>query len=290
MIDLHVHTNMSDGSLSPAEVVRLSAQKGLQAIAITDHDTVEGISEAQAEGLKSGVEVISGVEMSVEWNPGIVHILGFFIRHDDENLLESLAYLAQGRQDRIPRIVSKLNDCGVHISVEEVALESGGGVPGRPHVANVMVRKGIVNAVQEAFDLYLGKGAPAYVKKPKISPEEAMRVIKEAGGLPVLAHPYSIDEEDSTRFREIIRGFVRQGLEGIEVYYPKHTAEQTKMFLDLASEFDLAITGGTDFHGAGRPEAQLGVIPGRDPLPYAILVAMRARLNATLSKNVSGRS
>jgi 3',5'-nucleoside bisphosphate phosphatase len=278
MIDLHVHTNMSDGSLSPAEVVRLSAEKGLHAIAITDHDTVEGIAEAQAEGLESGVEVIPGVEMSVQWNPGIVHILGFFIRPDDRNLLASLAYLARGREDRIPRIVSKLNDCGVHISVEEVALESGGGVPGRPHVANVMVRKGIVNAVQEAFDLYLGKGAPAYVKKTKISPEEAMRVIKEAGGLPVLAHPHTLDEPNSSRLREIIRGFVSEGLEGIEVYYPKHTAEQTKMFLDLASEFDLAITGGTDFHGAGRPEVELGVFPGRGPLPYSILRDMKARL------------
>jgi hypothetical protein len=277
MIDLHVHTNMSDGSLSPAEVVRLSAQKGLQAIAITDHDTISGIAEAQAEGLKLGVEVISGVEMSVEWNPGIVHILGFFIRSDDRNLLESLAYLAQGRHDRIPKIVSKLSDCGVHISVEEVARESGGGVPGRPHVANVMVRNGIVSRVQEAFDLYLGKGAPAYVKKTKVLPGEAMRVIREAGGMPVLAHPYSVDEHDNSRIREIVRGLVRQGLEGIEVYYPKHTAEQTRMFLNLALEFDLAITGGTDFHGAGKPGIKLGVIPGREPLPYSILQNIKAR-------------
>jgi 3',5'-nucleoside bisphosphate phosphatase len=280
MIDLHVHTNMSDGSLSPAEVVRFSAQKGLQAIAITDHDTVAGIAEARAEGLKAGVEVISGVEMSVEWNPGIVHILGFFVRTDDRHLLESLAYLAQGRRDRIPKIVSKLSDCGVHISVEEVARESGDGVPGRPHVANVMVRKGIVSGIQDAFDLYLGKGAPAYVKKTKTSPAEAMRVIKGAGGLPVLAHPYSIDEQDAGRVREIVRGLVSQGLEGIEAYYPKHTPEQTRTFLDLALEFDLAITGGTDFHGAGKPEIELGVFPAREPLPYSILQDMKARLNA----------
>jgi 3',5'-nucleoside bisphosphate phosphatase len=278
MIDLHVHTNMSDGSFSPAEIVRLSAQKGLQAIAITDHDTVAGIAVAQAEGSRSGVEVISGVEMSVEWNPGIVHILGFFVNSDDRHLLESLAYLAQGRHDRIPKIVSKLNDCGVHISVEEVAGESGDGVPGRPHVANVMVRKGIVSGVQEAFDLYLGKGAPAYVKKTKTSPREAMRVIKGAGGLPVLAHPHSIDEPDNSRLRDIVRDFVSQGLEGIEVFYPKHTAEQTRTFLNLALEFDLAITGGTDFHGAGRPDIELGVIPGREPLPYSILQDMKARL------------
>jgi predicted metal-dependent phosphoesterase TrpH len=278
MIDLHVHTNMSDGSFSPAEIVALSAQKGLQAIAITDHDTVAGIAEAQAEGSRSGVEVISGVEMSVEWNPGIVHILGFFVNSDDRHLLESLAYLAQGRHDRIPKIVSKLNDCGVHISVEEVAIESGEGVPGRPHVANVMVRKGIVKRVQEAFDLYLGKGAPAYVKKTKTSPGEAMRVIKGAGGLPVLAHPHSIDEHDTDRLREIVRGFVQEGLEGIEVYYPKHSAEQTRTFLNLALEFDLAITGGTDFHGAGKPEIELGMIPGREPLAYSILQDMKARL------------
>jgi predicted metal-dependent phosphoesterase TrpH len=282
MIDLHVHTNMSDGSFSPAEVVRFSAQKGLQAIAITDHDTIAGIGEARAEGSRSGVEVISGVEMSVEWNPGIVHILGFFVRLHDRDLLESLAYLAQGRHDRIPKIVSKLSDCGVHISVEEVARESGNGVPGRPHVANVMVRKGIVSGIQEAFDLYLGKGAPAYVKKTKTSPAEAMRVIRSAGGLPVLAHPHSIDEHNSSRLREIVRGFVTQGLEGLEVYYPKHTAEQTKSFLNLAHEFHLAVTGGTDFHGAGKPEIELGVIPGREPLPYSILQDMKARLNSKL--------
>ncbi len=277
MIDLHVHTNMSDGSMSPAEVIRLAARRGLRAIAVTDHDTVDGIAEAQAQGLESGVEVISGVEMSVEWNPGIVHILGFFVRPGDRKLRDSLAYLAQGRQDRIPRIVSKLNDCGVHISVNEVAQESGEGVPGRPHVANVMVRKGIVTEIQEAFDLYLGKGAPAYVKKTKVSPEEAMSVINEAGGMPVLAHPYSVDESDTSRLRDIVEGFVRQGLEGIEVYYPKHTTEQTRMFLDLAREFDLAITGGTDFHGAGRPEVELGVIPGQYPLPYSILQDLKAR-------------
>ncbi len=277
MIDLHVHTNMSDGSLSPAEVVRLSAEMGLRAIAITDHDTVAGIAQAQAEGLNAEVEVVAGVEMSVEWNPGIVHILGFFIRPEDANLLATLAYLGKGRQDRIPKILSKLSHCGVHISVEEVARESGGGVPGRPHVANVMVRNGLVRGVQEAFDLYLGKGAPAYVKKTKIKPGEAIHVIKKAGGLAVLAHPYSVDEQDSGRLREIIQSFVRQGLEGIEVYYPKHTAEQTKTFLDLALEFDLAITGGTDFHGAGKPEVELGVFPGRGPLPYSILQDMKAR-------------
>jgi 3',5'-nucleoside bisphosphate phosphatase len=283
MIDLHVHTNMSDGSLSPAEVVRRSAEKGLQAIAITDHDTVAGIAEARAEGLRAGVEVISGVEMSVQWNPGIVHILGFFIRPDDAELVESLAYLGRGRQDRIPKILSKLSDCGVHISVEEVSRESGEGVPGRPHVANVMVRKGFVSGVQEAFDLYLGKGAPAYVKKTKILPGEAIRVIKKAGGLPVLAHPYSLDEQDGGHLEAIIQSLARQGLEGIEVYYPKHTAEQTKAFLDLALEFDLAVTGGTDFHGANRPEVELGVFPGRGPLPYSILQDIKARRNATWS-------
>ncbi len=277
MIDLHVHTNMSDGSLSPAEVVRRSAAKGLQAIAITDHDTIAGIGEAQAEGLRTGVEVISGVEMSVEWNPGIVHILGFFIRPDDTDLLKSLAYLGKGRHDRIPKILSKLSNCGLHISVEEVARESGGGVPGRPHVANVMVRNGVVGSVQEAFDLYLGKGAPAYVKKTKILPGEATDVIRKAGGLAVLAHPYLIDAQDSGGLRQIIKRLVRHGLEGIEVYYPKHTPEQTRIFLDLALEFDLAVSGGTDFHGAGKPEVELGVFPGRGPLPYSILQDMKAR-------------
>jgi hypothetical protein len=283
MIDLHVHTTMSDGSFSPTEVVRLAVTKSLQAIAITDHDTVAGIGQAQAEGFRTGVEVISGVEMSVQWNPGIVHILGFFIRSDDPQLLESLSHLGKGRHDRIPKIVSKLSDCGVHISVEEVNRESGGGVPGRPHVAKVMVRKGIVSGIQEAFDLYLGKGAPAYVKKTKVTPGEAIRVIEKAGGLPVLAHPYSLEEQDPNRLREILQGFMRQGLEGIEVYCPKHTPEQTRVFLDLALELNLAVTGGTDFHGAGKPEVELGVFPGSGPLPYSILQEMKTRRGGTLT-------
>ncbi len=284
MIDLHVHTNMSDGSFSPAEVVRLAAERGIKAIAITDHDTVAGIAEAQAEGARIGVEVIAGVEISAQWDAGILHILGFFVHPDNPELLRVLEYLREGRQARVPQILSKLRDCNVHITIDEVAREAVGGVPGRPHLANIMVRKGIVSEAQEAFDLYLKKGAPAYVKKTKIPPGEALRVIKAAEGLAVLAHPYSLDEQNPDGIREIIQGFVAQGLDGIEVYYPKHTPEQTKAFEEIASEFNLVVTGGSDFHGASKPEIILGVFPGRAPLPYSILHEMKTRKKVPTSR------
>ncbi len=283
MIDLHVHTNMSDGSFSPAEVVRLAAQRSLKAIAITDHDTLAGIAEAQAEGSRIGVEVITGVEISAQWDAGILHILGLFVDPDNPELLSVLKYLREGRQARVPKILSKLKDCGVHITTDEMAREAVGGVPGRPHLATIMVRKGIVSEAQEAFDLYLKKGAPAYVEKTKIPPGDALQVIKAAGGLSVLAHPYSLDEQDAGRIREIIRGFVKQGLDGIEAYYPKHTPEQTKAFEEIAAEFNIVVTGGSDFHGASKPEIELGVFPGRGPLPYSILHEVKTRMKQPTS-------
>lgn len=190
MIDLHVHTTMSDGTLSPAEVVRYACGKGLKAIAVTDHDTVAGIGPAQSEGATSGLEVIAGVEISAEWATGIMHILGYFIRPDDSDLLARLAWLSKGRRERIPLILDKLRELGVHVTEQEVDKEAVGGVPGRPHVANIMVRKGYVSTLQDAFDRFLRKGAPAYVVKTKLKPEKAIHAITKAGGVPVLAHPY----------------------------------------------------------------------------------------------------
>ena len=278
MIDLHVHTKASDGTMSPEEVVRHASSKGLKAIAITDHDTLDGVQPAQDEGARLGVEVISGIEISAHWKNGILHILGYYVDHEHEGLVKSLDFLRNGRHERIPKILLKLADLKIQILPTEVEFEVSGGVPGRPHIANVMVKKGYVKNVQEAFDLYLKQGAPAYVDKAKLSPVEAVRVIASASKLCVLAHPYSLNVESSEQFEEIISALIPFGLRGIEAYYPQHTAAQTEFFVNIASKLNLAVTGGTDFHGSNKPEIEIGVLPDIGMLPYSIVLDLKKKI------------
>ena len=287
MIDLHVHTHMSDGTLSPKEVVIRAADLGLKAIAITDHDTIAGIAEAREEGQSRDVEIVPGVEISTDWPQGILHVLGYFIRLDDDRLLETLNYLNAGRKARIPRIIAKLADNNVRVALADVNNEAVGGVPGRPHVAQVMVHNGTVRTVQEAFDRFLRRGAPAYVEKTKLSPTDSIRLISEAGGIPVLAHPYSLNIDKSGELPTMVQFLVDEGLQGIEAYYPRHSPEQTRLFLDLAFRFNLAVTGGTDFHGANKPEIKLGHFPGQQPLPYSLLESLKERLCLRASECIS---
>lgn len=277
MIDLHVHTNVSDGSFSPREVVRMAANLGMKAIALTDHDSVAGITEAQIEASAIGVEVLPGVEISTEWDTGILHLLGYFINPNDPDLLNALGYLKNGRQERIPKIISKLNDQNVHITVEEVSSEAIGGVPGRPHIANVLLKKEYVKTRQEAFDRFLKKGAPAYVEKVKLPVIKSIEVIKKAGGIPVLAHPYSLGKNHQNHLEETIQYLVSHGLKGIEVFYPEHTPEQVKIYIEIAEKFDLAVTGGTDFHGANKPEVKLGSFPSWQQVSYSIVEELKKR-------------
>jgi predicted metal-dependent phosphoesterase TrpH len=275
MIDLHVHTTNSDGTLTPGEVVSLAAATGLRAIAITDHDTVAGVGEAQRAGTQVGLEVVSGVEISAQSDRGILHILGYFVRPDHSELIEVLDTLRQGREERTPKILTKLRGLKLAVSLQEVNEEAAGGVPGRPHIARVLKRKNYVRTLQEAFDRYLKKGAAAYVPKRKLQPDEALRIIKSAGGIPVMAHPYSLLGKGAGSLETLIKRFIPLGLRGIEAYYPKHTPEQTELFLELGRKYGLLITGGTDFHGANKPDIELGVIPGNSPLPYSLLESLK---------------
>jgi predicted metal-dependent phosphoesterase TrpH len=280
MIDLHVHTKASDGTLSPEEVVRHAASMGLKAIAITDHDTLAGVSLAQAEGEKIGLEVVSGIEISTQWENGILHILGYYVDLEDPQLLESLHFLQSGRHERIPRILSKLAALDIHISPEQLDRELAGAVPGRPHVANAMVKNNYVKNIQEAFDLYLGYGAPAYVEKRKLASVDAVKLIANSTKLCVLAHPHTLGTKSVEHLTKMIKSFMPHGLAGIEVYYQKHTAAQTQVFLDVASNLGLAITGGTDFHGSNKPDIEIGVVPGIGPLPYSILSDLKKIIKA----------
>ncbi|MEJ2715829.1 MAG: PHP domain-containing protein [Deltaproteobacteria bacterium] len=286
MIDLHVHTNYSDGTLSPRELLGCASERGLEALAVTDHDTVEGVPEALQEGKRVGVEVVPGVEISAQWERGILHVLGYFVRTDHPELIETLAYLKQEREDRNTKILARLHDLDVDISLDEVNREAGCGVPGRPHIAGVMVKKRYVATIQDAFDRYLKRGASAYIKKAKLEPIEAMQLIIRAHGLPVLAHPHSLAEEDPSRFADTVKRLADHGLQGIEVYYPKHTPDQTRTFLELARRFDLGVTGGTDFHGSNKPEIELGVVPGQGPLPYSLLSELKERRGQYASEDL----
>jgi len=243
--DLHIHTNFSDGLLSPEDVVRKSHEMGLTAIAITDHDTVDGIPAAEAEGEKLGIKVIPGIEFTTDLPDTEVHILGYYIDYKAGWLLELLDRIKNDRVSRIYKMVGKLKNLGIRIDPEEILKLSDAGSVGRPHVARVLLQKGIVRNAQEAFNKYLDYNAPAYVPHFKLTPAEAVKAVVKAGGIPVYAHP-GVSAKD-----EIIPELMAEGLAGIEVYYSGHSDFQVRHYLSLARKYGLLVTGGTDFHGLG---------------------------------------
>jgi len=278
-VDLHLHTTASDGVLSPSEIVRYAKGKGLKAIAITDHDTIDGNVEALDEGAKSGLEVISGVEISAQFDLGSMHILGFFIDIGNTALKERLSLLQETRAPRNPKMVEKLRELGVELSYDEILHASGGGQVGRPHFAQVLLKKGYVNTVQEAFDRYLGKGAPAYVNKFRFDPKEAMELIREAGGIPVLAHPFTLHIPFPHQLDALLGELVRFGLMGIEASYPEHTKDQISLYKGLAQKHDLLVTGGSDYHGIEANKVEIGIRSRGMKLSYSMVEAMKEALD-----------
>ncbi|MBW2552832.1 MAG: PHP domain-containing protein [Deltaproteobacteria bacterium] len=270
-IDLHIHTTESDGTLTPSQVVRYAKEKGLKAVAITDHDTIHGNEEAIKEGISAGVEVIPGVEISVDYSPGTMHMLGYFITTEDPILNEKLALLQDSRADRNPRIIEKLNKLGLSLTYDEVVQVSGGGQVGRPHMAQVLMKKGYTKSIKEAFDKYLGKGAPAYLDKFRLSAVEAITMITDAGGIPVLAHPFTLYCKSSDELDALVEKLVNQGLQGLEVYYSEHDERKTSSYKLLAKRYNLAITGGSDFHGKNMKGIDLGTGRGKLKIPYTAL-------------------
>ncbi len=276
-VDLHSHSTASDGTLTPTELVRLAAKNRLRALALTDHDGVDGLDEAIAEGERLGVEVIPGVELSAEHPNGTMHVLGFFLDRKKTLLQEKLQKLQQGRAERNPLIVKKLQDMGIDITFEEVKAASGGGLIGRPHFAKVLVAKKVVSTMQEAFEKYLKKGAPAYAEKFRFSPEDTIRLIHEGGGVAVLAHPFTVYKKPSNGLDEEIRRLAAAGLDGIEVYYSTYSPEQSRMYRNLAEKNSLLPSGGSDFHGAHKPGIDLGRGHGKLRVPYDVVEALRER-------------
>ena len=276
-IDLHTHSYYSDGSLSPRQLVELAKKRRLKAIALTDHDTVAGVEEALVAGKELGVEVVPGVEMSAQYPPGTMHILGYYLHASHPELLGALKKLQQARAARNPKIIRRLQDLGLEITTTEVVDLSRGQV-GRPHIAKALVNKGYVSSINEAFSRYLKKGAVAYVEKFRFPPEEAIAIIRRAGGIAVLAHPFTLGMEKPDELSQLVRELAAMGLEGIEVFYPDHTEEMEVIYEDVARRLGLVCTGGSDFHGNFRDYSDFGnTILGKD-LDYELLRCLKERL------------
>lgn len=257
--DFHVHSNASDGSLSPRDVIRKASEEGLDVIAITDHDTTAGIGEAVAAGKEFGVTVIPGVEISIDFQPGTNHLCGYFIDIENDQLRSGLQFVQDARRNRNPIIVQKLNDLGLEITMPEIIEQAGGDQIGRPHFAKVLLKKGYVKDTKEAFNKYLAKGAPCYMDKQRLSLEHAAKMIKVAGGVTVLAHPAELRFNTEKEYRDYFQCAKDAGVGGIESYSSHHSAEQNAMFRQMADELQMFSTGGSDFHGETKPKIRLGV-------------------------------
>jgi 3',5'-nucleoside bisphosphate phosphatase len=244
MFDLHVHTSASDGTLTPARVVREAVNHGVRFLAITDHDTVAGIDEALETAREFAIDVIPGIEINVDVALDEVHILGYFIDHNNLHFREALTRLQQSRSRRIDRIIEKLADEKIILDRETIDKHHFGNSIGRPHVARALVEMGAAVDVREAFDKYLKRGGTCYVPREKIPLCEAVEIVREAGGIPVVAHPAFIE-----CFEEYFRELLECGLLGIEAYYPYHNELQTEYFVNLARKNGLTVTAGSDFHG-----------------------------------------
>ena len=274
-IDLHIHTTASDGTFTPAQVVAHAIKLNLKAIAITDHDTLAGSSEALTSGIPAELDFLTGVEISAASPPfyhqaGSFHLLGYAIQLDDLELNKALETLQAARKNRNPAILARLNELGIAISYDEVCEESGDVQLGRPHIAQTMIRKGIVSSMDEAFDQFLGTGKPAYVDKYRIECSKAIGAILGAGGIPVLAHPGLLEYESDDQLDALIGQLKQIGIRGIEVFYSQHTADQIDLFAELARRHNLLLTGGTDFHGSIHPDIKMGSGKGNLSVSYAL--------------------
>ena len=273
-IDLHLHTTHSDGSCSTAEVMAFAKQAGLTALAITDHDIVDGIPEATAIGKELGIEVVPGVEISSRLGESELHILGYFLNWTDPLLAQRLSTLRDSRHLRNPKIVQRLNELGIPITYEEVRALAGTESVGRPHIARLLMEKKFVTSAKEAFDRYLANGRPAFVDRELPEPAEAVRWIREAGGVPVLAHPTWV-RTSAEGLRVLVRDLKAAGLGGMEVHYSTHTPSQTTEYLDLARQCDLLVTGGSDFNGVTKPDIDVGIGRGQLKVSQKLLDPLR---------------
>lgn len=266
--DLHLHTTASDGTWSPAELIQAVADVGLSCIAVTDHDTVAGVMEAQEAGREHGVEVIPGVELSVEHSGTEVHLLGYFIDPTDSTLLKTLSVYQSGRAQRIERMVQRLREHGCTITVDDVMVYAGDGSVGRPHVARALVQHGFADSVPDAFARWLGEGRPGYVPRDRLPLPEAIQLIHRTGGVAVCAHPGLLKATD------LVESMRVYGLDGIEVVHSAHDLRMQQRFNVYAIKTGLARTGGSDSHGPG---VKKGLYLGEYTIPLEWVERLKSR-------------
>ena len=289
-VDLHCHSTASDGTFKPAEVVRLAQESGLSALALTDHDSIGGIAEAAAEARRLGLDFIPGIEISCEYpHPGTMHVLGYGVDPQSRTLLELTTTLLGGRDDRNPKIIAKLQSLNVAITMEEVEQEAHATAAdskkpiGRPHIAAILLRKGYVSSIKQAFDKYLAPGGLAYFDKERLSMRQAMEMIRQSGGIPVLAHPVQLRTENDAQLERVVKDLVDLGLEGLEVIHSDHDAALVEKYEALADRYNLLKTGGSDFHGTNKKDIPLGTARGRR-VPRAYFDALVARKKGMVAR------
>jgi predicted metal-dependent phosphoesterase TrpH len=271
-IDLHVHSTSSDGTYTPVELIDLAIKKNLIALAITDHDTVDGLKEGMRYAQKKGFDLIPGVEFSIEYTGGSFHLLGLYVDHENSEIIRVSRRLKRLRFERIERIIEDLRSHGIDVSTSDLDLLAGNSL-GRPHVARALVSKGYGVDVNDIFKRFLVKGKPGYVKKEKISLDEAIQVIKQSGGITSIAHPISLNCGSFDDFDKMVGQIAERGVEGIEVYSSMHTREEVKHFQRIAAKYTLLETGGSDFHG--DKENELGMYDDGEPIPLQVLDVLR---------------
>jgi 3',5'-nucleoside bisphosphate phosphatase len=263
--DLHIHTAYSDGTYNPEELIRETVKSGLSAISVVDHDSVDGIEPVIKAAYGRGIEIIPGIELTAEYGKSEVHILGYLIDHQNEDFKKKMVLLKQNRIERVYKILDKLNDLGLKLDPQRVFDISAGGTVGRLHIARAMVKEGLVGSTGEAFNRFIGDRCSAYVLGFRYFPAEAIKLIKSVGGIPVLAHPYTLQSND------LVLELIKSGIMGLEVYYPEHTKAMVELYGNYCRKYNLLFTGGSDCHGSAKADARIGSIR----LPYELVEKLK---------------
>ncbi len=287
-VDLHLHSLYSDGSATPAQLAELGARQGLCAIALTDHDTMAGVAETITHGHRLGLTVIPGIELNATHRDLSLHILGYHIDTASSELQQWLVPLQQGRQERNAKIIAKMQQLGLNVHAEELRAISPQGQTGRPHIARLLLNKGIVDSLGQAFHQYLRRGGAAWFSRFAYSAADCIAMIHRAGGLAVLAHPGQLDPDGRT-LPLLVAELVERGLDGLEVYYPAHPAEIQRRLLALARKYTLVVTGGSDYHGKNRSMSAMAGGDCRFAPPDTILQALTERLASSAQADTGKR-